>query len=270
MGNKQETGTVEIDLLELINALVKKWAWLLASTVIVSLLFGIYAIKMITPTYQASVLMYVNNSSYSSAIDSISSKLDSTVMKSADKYVSTYLVILRSRLTMEEVAARANVSYSPTKLSKMVSGASVDDTAIFRITVTGHDPEEACLIANTISEVLPEKIGNIIDGTSCRVVDSAIVPSGRSAPSYSRYFAIGAVIGFLLVAAVVVIYTIFNDQITSSDWLLESFDESVPLLSVVPNNTTSSKNKYSKYYTRYYGKSYAYYGDRTDTDNKKS
>ena len=65
------------------------------------------------------------------------------------------------------------------KLKGMIQTESVNETEVFSITVTCDDPHEAEHIANTIARVLPDKISNVVEGSSVRVVDYAVVPSGK-------------------------------------------------------------------------------------------
>ena len=69
----------------------------------------------------------------------------------------------------------------------------MNSTEVFSIEVTSADPQEAEKIANTIAELLPDRIAEIVDGSSVRIVDYAIVPSHKSSPSLSRYTMLGMV-----------------------------------------------------------------------------
>lgn len=52
----------------------------------------------------------------------------------------------------------------------MVTAASVDSTEVFRITASSSDPAEAKLIVDTIVDILPNRIADIVDGSSVSVV----------------------------------------------------------------------------------------------------
>ena len=143
-----------------------------------------YTVFMVTPLYQANCLIYVNNSSFS--VGSSSFSISSADISASQSLVDKYIVILKSRATLNEVIEEAGLNMSYGQLSGMVSAAAVNETEIFRVTVTSPDPEEAKLIANTIAEVLPVKVSDIIDGSSVRVVDYAVKPSVKSSPSITK------------------------------------------------------------------------------------
>lgn len=244
---------MEIDLLQVISALLKRW-WILVLSAILcaAAAFGI-TVFCIPPLYQSSVLMYVNNTSISVGGSSIS--ISSGELSAAKTLVNTYRVILNTRLTLEEVIQEADLPYSYGELSSMITSSAVNDTEIFRITVTSHDSEEACRIANTIAEVLPDKISDVVEGSSVRLVDRAVVANSPSSPSYSKNAALGLLLGLVLSAGIIILKEFLDDAIRSEDWLTQTFGDTIPLLSVVPDINDKGRQKYGKY-SRY---GYGYY-----------
>ena len=255
MVNKnQQNGEMEIDLLQLFRAL-----WRNALVIIlVAILFGGLAFggtyMFISPKYEASAMMYVNNSSVTLGNTSVS--ITSGELSAAQTLVNTYIVILKSRATLDEVIQESGVPYSVEKLDKMVSASAVSGTGIFRIKVESSSPTEAELLANTIARVLPERISDIVDGSSVRVVDYAIVPAHRSSPSYTKNTAIGVLAGVVLVAGIICLREILTSGedviIHSTDDLKELFPE-IPVLAVVPDMRMTSKSGYYSAYSTYYG-----------------
>ena len=161
---------IEIDLLHLLKVLWDK-VWLIAIAMLLcGMAMFVHTRFFVTPLYKSSALMYVNNSSISLGSTSVSL----ADLSASKGLVDTYIVILKTRLTLNEVIERANLDYTYGQLSSMVSASAVNDTEIFRITVTGPDPVEATEIANTIADVLPDKINDILDGSSARLVDFAV------------------------------------------------------------------------------------------------
>ncbi len=249
MNERQENQ--ELDILQLITTVLRRW-WIVAiAAVVCGVGYFLYTYFFVQPTYQSWVDLYVNNSTIS--VGSVS--VTAGQINASRALVSTYSTILKTRLTIEEVIVRAGVPYSYGKLSSMISCASVNDTEIFRVKVTDTDPETACLIANTIAEVLPERVSKVIDGTSVRLVDPAVVATGRSSPSYSRAAIMGMVVGVVLSVAAILLYEFLNDTIDSEDWVVTTFKDSIPLLAVIPE--TGSQNgrgygRYSRYRSHYY------------------
>lgn len=239
----------EIDLLKLLKVLWHRaWAIVLAAVICGGAAFS-YARFLITPLYEASILMYVNNSSFS--VGSTSFSISSSELTAAQSLVDTYLVILKTRTTLNDVIEEAELSCSYEELREMISAAAVNSTEIFEIVVTNADPMEAEKIANTIGEVLPDKISNIVNGSSVRIVDYAVIPSRKASPNITKYTAIGLMLGFVVSCGIIILLDLFDDIVHTEDYLTQKFD--LPLLAVIPDLMESK------------GHSYGYYSKESDT-----
>ena len=252
---KNENGEIEIDLLQLFRAL-----WRNALVIIlVAILFGGLAFggtyMFISPKYQATAMMYVNNSTVS--VGSTNFSITSGELSAAQTLVDTYIVILKTRTTLDEIIQESGVVYTVEDISKMISASAVKGTGVFSVTVTSQSPTEAELIANTIAKVLPERIADIIEGSDVRIVDYAIVPAHRSSPSYTKNTAIGGLLGVVLVAAIICLKEIFGAQedvmIHSSDDVAKLYPD-IPVLAIIPDMRTPSNKSYYSDYSTYYGK----------------
>lgn len=249
--NNMEEDT--IDLLELAKAIWKNiLAIALVAVLVGSAAFGVTAF-VIRPKYQATASLYVNNSSFSLGATSFS--ISTADLSASNSLVSVYIYILNSRTTMEDVIKEANLEYTPEELSKMVSARGVNSTGAFEVTVTSTAPAEAELIANTIAKLLPDRIAEIVDGSSVRIVDYAIIPAHRSSPSMVINTAMGILAGGFLAAAVVIVRFLLDDK---SKMMIQSVDElralypDIMVLAMIPDMRVSDKKNgyYSSYYTQ--------------------
>lgn len=252
MAVRKENDEIEIDLLALFKVLWSK-ALVLALTALIAgaATFAVTAF-LIKPKYEATAAMYVNNSSFS--FGSTSFSISSSELTASNSLVATYIFILESRTTLEDVIAAANLPYDYEELSDMITTEAVTGTAAFNVTVESESPVEAELIANTIAKLLPDRIAEIVDGSSVRIVDYAIVPAHRSSPSFVKNTALGVLLGLFLSAAVVTVKYIVNEQtndvITSADDLKALYPD-IPVLALIPDMRLSNKKGY--YYSSYYG-----------------
>ena len=240
--NKKNRDELEIDLGRLLRALLSR-AWMIAIvSVLCAVLTVIGTILFVTPKYESAAMFYVNNNNLSFGDTSVS--IDSGDLSTSRNLVDSYIVILNTRATLMDVIDYAGVSYSYKELQGMISAKAVNETEIFRVVVNSPDPQEAEKIANAIAYILPKRISTIIDGTSAKVVDAAVVPSSPSSPSYVKNTVIGFLIGFLAVVAVIVLRTILDVVIRTADDVTQSCPH--PILAEVPDMNASSKG--SSYY----------------------
>jgi len=241
----QKDEYMEINLFDLAGALWHR-AWAIVLTM---LLCGIAAFLctyfLITPKYTARALMYVNNSSISVGSTSVSL----SDLSASQTLVDTYIVILKTRLTLNEVIEQAELPYSYEDLLEMIHASAVNSTEIFEVNVTSPDPAEAERIANTIVHILPEKISEIMDGSSARTVDFAVQPTEKSSPSITKNVALGMIFGMVLSCGIIILLELVDEHIRGEEDLTQSYD--LPVLAVVPDlikSGESSKYGYSRYY----------------------
>ncbi len=244
--NKENTNknineeTFEIDLRRIGKAIWSK-VWLIA---VVSVLAGAIAllatIYLITPMYESSALFYVNNNSLS--VGGTTVDIDSGDITASKSLVETYIVILNSREVLEDVIDFAEVDYTYGQLKNMLSASSVNSTEVFEVVITGPDPYEAEKIADAITEILPNKISNIVEGTSAKVVDYAIVASKPSSPNRTTNILLGVVIGFIVSVSVVVLNELFDNTIRSEEDIAQICN--LPILAAVPDMLARSKGGY--------------------------
>ena len=127
----------------------------------------------------------------------------------------------------------------------MIEFAPANETEIMEVTITCTDPYEASEIANTIAEVLPVRISEIIDGASMEVVDSAIPDTDKVGPSVSTYTLIGFIIGAMIAVLIVTVITLLDDTIHDEEYILQNYD--YPILGKVPNLLSSGNKSYGYY-----------------------
>lgn len=232
-----------VDLLHILRTLWHR-AWIIVLTGLIAAAIGFCtAAYLITPKYSSSVMLYVNNSSFS--LGNTSFSISSSEITAAQSLVKTYSEILNNRTTLERVAEKADVSYSYTELYRMIEAAPSNETEIMRVTVTSEDPNEAAKIANSIAEVLPVRISEIIDGASMEVVDSAVPEYNKVSPSITKYTAIGLIIGVLIAVIALVIIAIGDDTIHGEEYVLETYD--YPILAKIPDLLGSGSKRYEYY-----------------------
>ncbi len=243
---------LEIDLLKLIKVLWKKALVIILIALIFASLAFAFTFFLVTPSYDASLAIFVNNSSYSYGRDAYS--ISASELNASNALVNTYIYILKSRTTLEDVISKTGVPYTYEKLAKKISAEAVTGTAAFDVTVRTSSPTDSARIANAIAEILPERISELVDGSSVRIVDYAIVPSHRAAPSYTKVTVIGFLAGAVLAAAIVTIRFLIDEQ---NDVVIHSADElrklypNVKVLAMIPDMRLSEKKGY--YYSSYYG-----------------
>ena len=232
-----------IDIKHVLSMLLKK-IWLIIICCVIGATGAFcYSAFIIPPKYSADILLYVNNSSLS--VGGTSFSISSSEITAAQSLVKTYIAILKNRTTLDAVIEKSGVNYTSQELYKMISAESVNETEVFKVKVTSNDPYDSAKIANCIAKVLPMRISEIIEGSSMKVVDSAVVNRNKVSPSITKYTGLGGLVGALFAAMVVIVMAVVDDTIHDEEYILQNYD--YPILAKVPDLYSNDSKGYSYY-----------------------
>ena len=226
---------VEVDLRRLLQAVWRRiWLVVLVAVVTTSITL-VGTLMFVTPQYQSSAKFYVNNGSFS--LDDFS--ISSADLSASKGLVKTYIVILSTRETLNDVIDYAGVDMTYGELTNLITATAVDETEIFQVTVTHPDPATAEKLADAIAHVLPKRINTIVEGTSAKVVESAVIASAPSSPNYIQNTIIGLVIGLVLSIAGIIVRELVDVTIRTEDDITRVCQQ--PVLATVPDMTAPGK-----------------------------
>mgnify|MGYP000288125527 FL=1 len=123
---------------------------------------------LITPVYQSSTQILVNQADSENIFDV-------NVVKSNLELINTYSVIIKSPITLEEVRERLDLKQEFEDLYEQVSVSSQEESQVVVITVEDESPKQAVMITNTIAKVFEEKIKEVMKVDNVNVLYPAIL-----------------------------------------------------------------------------------------------
>ena len=224
-----------IDILEIARLLLSHWKLLILTAVIFALITFAATYFLVTPLYKATATFYVNNSAGTSE----SSSITSSDLTASAKLVDTYAAIIKSNAIMDRVVAQLGEDVTTNQIVSHLSAKSVNNTEVFTVSVTHANPKTAVKIVRLITEIAPEQIGEIVEGSSTKIIDYPKMPTKIDSPNYMKNTANGGMLGFILACAFIIIRSLMDNTIkTAAD--LEYWG--LPVLGVIPDFATASKN----------------------------
>ncbi|MBR7100078.1 MAG: hypothetical protein IKC91_02870 [Clostridia bacterium] len=203
------------------------------------------AMFVITPKFAASIRFYVNAAPSSGN----NSNITSSQIDASQKLIDTYKEILNSRPTYQRIIEETDLDYTPEELSKLIVAGSANQTEVMYVTVTTTDPQEAADIANSIAHILPDRISQVIKGSSVEIIEEALPNSSRVSPSRTKYTLVGLLLGVLISTAIVVILAIMDNTVHDENYMLQTYQ--YPMLAKIPNLSQDAHSKRYGYYQKY-------------------
>ena len=262
----------QIDAVQILTMMLKRW-WIIvvAAVVCAAGAFG-YTQLFITPTYSASATLIIDGGA----------AFNYTQILAGQYQSADYPYILNANVTLDRVADKLNESsfeknggvpyreYSASVLAPMISGESVEGSRIFVIKVKSANPDEAVLIANTIVDVFPGRVEEIIKGEDIvNVVDYATTPTRPSSPNLTSNLLVGFAGGAILGILIAVILGFSTDTLEGEAWLIQTFKDDIPLLTVVPDASSRNATRTDRYGRYKYKYSQSYTSRRAASGDRK-
>ena len=207
---QNRTEEMEIDLGELIMALLYKWWIIVLAGVVLAAGAFCFAKFAIEPTYESTTSVYVISRQNENTTTSSDITLGTQLMKDI-------AALAKSRTVAEDVIASLNLDVSVKKFNNMLSVTSGSDTRFLSIKVTHTSPEMAQMIANEVRDVMASRAVHVMKVEAVNVADYANYPIEKAAPSLSKYTILGGALGAFLAMAVIAVGFLLNDRIISSD-----------------------------------------------------
>lgn len=127
------------------------------------------------------------------------------------------MVIVKTRPVLEQVIADLKLDMDYKELEKKITVENPSDTRIMQITITDKDAALAQSITQDLAEVTAKTVAEKMDVKSPTIIEKAYKADKPDSPSLKKNVLIGAVLGFILMTAAIVIQYLMNDTILKEE-----------------------------------------------------
>jgi capsular polysaccharide biosynthesis protein len=216
-----------ISLIELFDTLKKRLHLILLITITAALVSGAVSYFYLTPIYQASTQILVNQAKNEQSL------YNSNEVQTNLQLINTYNVIIKSPAILDKVVDKLNLDMTTDQLNEKITVGSEKDSQVVNVTVDDPDPNVAAKIANNTEEVFQEQIGKIMNVDNVSILAKATVKDNQSPikPRPLVNIAIGFVVG--LMAGVGVAFLLeYLDNTVKNEQEVEKLLE-LPVLGVI-------------------------------------
>lgn len=226
----------EIDLVELFYVFFNR-IWLL----VICMAIGgaaafVWTACFIKPVYKTSAEIYVVSASNNSVVNLADLQLGSAVK-------SDYMELMLSRPVLEKVIESLNVNKTVNEIRNMVSITNKADTRILQIAATSTDPQLATDVANELATQSILLLPEIMENEPPNLVSTALFPTAPAGPSIVKNTLLGAILGFVLCGAVLVVIFLSDRSFKGADDMQKYFG--MMPLAVVPTVQLETKSKHT-------------------------
>ena len=209
--NNQEISTdeIEIDLRELLFALLMQWKAIVASAVLAALIAFVYRFFFVNPLYESNALLYVLTKS-----TSITSLAD---LQTGANLTQDYLIVTKDRPVLEKVIDYLKLPEDYEELEKKVDVENPTNTRFIKIIVSDEDPERAKAICDQIAKVAAAFIAEKMDQDPPSLVKGGYSDGKPVNHGVVFYTIAGFAAGFVIASMLIALQAIFNDDVSSPE-----------------------------------------------------
>jgi capsular polysaccharide biosynthesis protein len=183
-----------ISLRELMETIKKRIQLILLITLTAIIVSGGVSFFLLTPVYQSSTQLLVNQSKSDQPAYNIGE------IQTNLQLINTYNVIMKSPAILEKVISDLKLDMTAAQLNDKLTVASEKDSQVINLSVQDTDPKKTALIANKTAEVFQEEIVKIMNVDNVSVLAKAEVGEDQSPikPKPLLNIAIAMVVGLMI------------------------------------------------------------------------
>jgi|UniRef100_UPI003FED474F capsular polysaccharide biosynthesis protein len=216
---------VEIDIGHILSILWEKILVIIATGIIVGLAGFLVSKFLITPKYESETKLYVLNRANDSATTLSDVQLSTQLTKD-------YQILVTSAPVMNQVIKELGLNMKASELASTISVDTPSDTRVLQITVTSDDPKRAKDIADKVAQVSSKKICDIMKIEQVNVIEEGSLSEEPAVDTVQKWTLIGLALGIVLSCAVIIIRSMLDDTVKTTEDVEKYFDLST--LAVIP------------------------------------
>lgn len=246
-----EERNYEVSIGQLARIALKHW-WVILIAVALGVAVAFFYVSFfVTPMYTTYAKVGVNNVNMSAYQEYIGGH---TVSKDCETIITSNgtLEMAAESLNSSEEAAKFGKVYTHQSLLAMMKTSGTEQSRYIEVKVTSDNPEEAKIICDHIIAAFSRYLDkeDPLNGAEGQVIHHPDMPTAPSSPNKTLTVVLGALIGFVLSFGALLVVYFAKDALDGEDWLIESYRDRIPMLSVIPDANSSGKS-YKKYSSKY-------------------
>lgn len=248
---------LDANVKKILMLVLKRWKLIFLIGLIGAVMAGFYTANFTTLTYTSTVefLAYAQDSRQELSDSSTQAQTTSNTsrMNYAIKMLSTYIELFKTNEFNQSVADELNdqyaTSYSAASIKNATAIQTVEDTAMFKVTVTTTDADLSYQIAHQLETSIPNKMSETNNGlVNASVEDAALKATTSESRGYPKKCLIGFMGGAILAVAYIILRDLLDVRIKNSDELTQRYG--IPVLGTIPEfdfktNITAQQQKNS-------------------------
>ena len=215
-----------ISISEIIDAVKKRWKIIALTTVLATLVSGIFSFFVISPTYEASTKVFIGKEE--SSMESYNYN-DITMYQ---KLLKTYSELIKTKDLINRAITNSKYELKVEEVLNDVSVTTVADTQMIQIAYRSTSPNIAKNMLENITNEFIATAQELVPNGNVRILESVELPKNPVAPNKKMNIAIAFMLGMMVGFGIVFLLEYLDNTYKNKEQLEKDLD--IPVLGVIP------------------------------------
>ena len=215
-----------ISISEIIDAVKKRWKIIALTTVLATLVSGIFSFFVISPTYEASTKVFIGKEE--SSMESYNYN-DITMYQ---KLLKTYSELIKTKDLINRAITNSKYELKVKEVLDDVSVTIIADTQMIQIAYRSTSPNIAKNMLENITNEFIVTAQELVPNGNVRILESVELPKNPVAPNKKMNIAIAFILGMMVGFGIVFLLEYLDNTYKNKEQLEKDLD--IPVLGVIP------------------------------------
>ena len=215
-----------ISISEIIDAVKKRWKIIALTTVLATLVSGIFSFFVISPTYEASTKVFIGKEE--SSMESYNYN-DITMYQ---KLLKTYSELIKTKDLINRAITNSKYELKVEEVLNDVSVTTVADTQMIQIAYRSTSPNIAKNMLENITNEFIVTAQELVPNGNVKILESVELPKKPVAPNKTMNIAIAFILGMMVGFGIVFLLEYLDNTYKNKEQLEKDLD--IPVLGVIP------------------------------------
>lgn len=215
-----------ISISEIIDAVKKRWKIIALTTVLATVVSGIFSFFIISPTYEASTKIFIGKEGAESE------GYNSSDVSMYQNLIKTYSELIKTKDLVNKAIDNSQYDLSVNNVLNGITVNTLTGTQILQISYQSKSPSIAKNILESVTNEFITKAEELVPNGNVKVLESVELPKNPVAPNKTMNIAIAFILGMMVGFGIVFLLEYLDNTYKNKEQLEKDLD--IPVLGVIP------------------------------------
>ena len=215
-----------ISISEIIDAVKKRWKIIALTTVLATLVSGIFSFFVISPTYEASTKIFIGKEGAESE------GYNSSDVSMYQNLIKTYSELIKTKDLVNKAIDNSQYDLSVNNVLNGITVNTLTGTQILQISYQSKSPSIAKNMLESITNEFITKAEELVPNGNVKILESVELPKNPVAPNKKMNIAIAFTLGMMVGFGIVFLLEYLDNTYKNKEQLEKDLD--IPVLGVIP------------------------------------